>query len=154
MSKLDDLDEFSAFGISNIHRLDSLGYQPFLPRSKTDNNEIAWHINQVNKISPQKNKSIRENEVDIEESICSDINSILNFEDSSPDQRSTTSRSVESTKPKIKHSIFNQSGLTVVGFSNKYSLKHSQVYNLFSNFGNISMISIRKNSVRVKFRTV
>jgi len=47
---MDDIDEFSAFGISNIHRLDSLNtYQSFLPRSKTDNNEISWHLKQVNK---------------------------------------------------------------------------------------------------------
>ena len=93
-NKMDDLDEFSAFGISNIHRLDSLNTdQSFLPRSKTDNNEISWHIKRVNKESPPKNKSIWDHPFDIDETISSGINSILNCEDELAEKWSTNSQS-------------------------------------------------------------
>jgi hypothetical protein len=35
-----------------------------------------------------------------------------------------------------------------VGFKivkNQYKFKHQQIYNLFSNFGNISLINVKKN---------
>jgi hypothetical protein len=42
----------------------------------------------------------------------------------------------------------------VVGFKIRNSVKHTHLYNLFSNFGNISAITVKKNDVKIKFRTV
>ena len=43
--------------------------------------------------------------------------------------------------------------MNVVGFYYKNPIRHSQIYNLFSNFGNVSMIMITRKEVKVKFRT-
>lgn len=40
----------------------------------------------------------------------------------------------------------------MVGFSYKQPLRIGQIYNLFSNFGNVSQIMLTKKEVRVKFR--
>lgn len=47
--------------------------------------------------------------------------------------------------------------MLVLGFritKNQYKFKHQHIYNLFSNFGNISIICIKKNEIKIKFRTI
>jgi len=42
---------------------------------------------------------------------------------------------------------------SVLWFSYRYNLEPHMIYNLFSNFGNISCITIKKDHVYIKFRT-
>ena len=42
---------------------------------------------------------------------------------------------------------------SVLWFSYRYSLKLLQLYNLFSNFGNLSCVVVKKDIIYLKFRT-
>lgn len=111
---------------------------------------MQWHINQV-----QKQNNIWGGTFDIDDAIKSDIDSILNCEIDNSEKLSFNSNTLETPKksPKIKYQDCKDESLPVLGFRIKNVIKHFQVYNLFSNFGNISIITIKKAEVRVKFRT-
>ena len=42
---------------------------------------------------------------------------------------------------------------SILWFPYRYNLETKTIYNLFSNFGNISSITIKKENIYIKFRT-
>ena len=105
-------------------------------RSKTDQKDLTFHVNKM------RTQDIWGFPIDINSQIESDIDSLLHEEvEEKFDKWSATNPETPLKLDKAKNS---SDIMNVVGFFYKNPIKHSQIYNLFSNFGNISMIMILK----------
>lgn len=102
----------------------------------------------MQKMSLNEDRSPTINEEDeIDHSIKKSIDSILENSFISTGEK----RIEEDESMKMKNSVDVRS--SVIWFTYRYSLEPHMVYNLFSNFGNISCVTIKKDHVYIKFRT-
>lgn len=135
-------------------------FSQFVPRSKTDNpRRIQEEINRVNQLYPQQSMMINEEE-EMDHVISHGINNLLethsnHSHENKPMFSTQSSRSsLERINPSLRIKDNSQAKSSVLGFDLHKDISIKSIYNLFSNFGNISFISKKSKRAYIKFRTM
>ena len=142
----------------------------YAPRSKTDNPKtLQEEINKTNANGRAElqqahthvqNPMISEEE-EFEHMIHHGINNLLETHSSHDREcknlgstHHSSQASVERINPSLRIKDEASGNSSVLRFEVKRELRTRYIYNLFSNFGNLSFISKKHNNVYVKFRTL
>lgn len=138
-------------------------FSSFLPRSKTDNpRRLQEEMSKVNNMHSvgygYPNVMINESE-EIDSMISHGINNILETQSNHssklhPHHTHSTNSSLERINPALKIKEVSQAKSQVLHFDLHKDLTIKCIYNLFSNFGNISFISKKNKKAYIKFRTI
>lgn len=136
-------------------------FSSFLPRSKTDNpRRLQEEVARANQLRPFGYPSAMINESEeIESMISHGINNLLETQSTHsgkphPHHTHSTNSSLERINPALKIKEVSQAKSQVLHFDLHKDLSIKCVYNLFSNFGNISFISKKNKKAYIKFRTI
>jgi len=136
-------------------------FSQFVPRSKTDNpRRLQEEISMVNARTHLQNHGMINEEEEFDHMINHGINNLLETQSNHSHENkpyfSTQSShsSVERINPSLRLKDSSQSKSSVFGFDLHRDISIKCIYNLFSNFGNISFISKKNKKAFIKFRTV
>ena len=134
----------------------------YVPRSKTDNPKTLHE--EIQKMNNQQQPFLApmiSEEEEVEHMIHHGINNLLGTHSShSHEVKPNTSThhssqaSIERINPNLRIKETENFSSSILRFDLKRELKIRHIYNLFSNFGNISYISKKIGKAYIKFRTL
>jgi len=135
----------------------------FVARSKTDNPKtLNEEIQKMNNQQPQPfPATMISEEEEVDHMIHHGINNLLETHSSHSQEikpnistHHSSQASIERINPNLRIKETENFSSSILRFELKRDLKIRQIYNLFSNFGNISYISKKTGRAYIKFRTL